>query len=160
MKIESNPFVLIMRHGAAMSRSESPRRPLSTPGRAEVAKMGAWLSAQGYAIDEIRHSGILRAEETAEILAQYLSLALPPVAVPGLEPDANPKVLVSSLAEEAKNVIVVAHLPLVYEAVYLLLGSSRPLSELEFETAGITILRRTNSGTWDFVAYAEPSLVS
>ena len=70
-----NPRLLyLVRHGEATSEEQNPARPLTEPGAKEVEQIAAWFTSTKLPVDEIRHSGKLRAQQTAEIFAQYLGL--------------------------------------------------------------------------------------
>ena len=62
-----------MRHGEALSGTPDGRRPLSQRGRDEVIALAQLASARGVAVAWIYHSGILRAQQTAELVAAVLA---------------------------------------------------------------------------------------
>jgi phosphohistidine phosphatase len=59
----------LMQHGEATAEADDPARPLTDTGRATVAKVAADAQSAGVRIDTCVHSGKLRAEQTAQILA-------------------------------------------------------------------------------------------
>ena len=63
----------LMRHGEAMSEEEDPRRPLTDAGRAAAERVARRAAAGGLHVDLVQHSGVLRAQQTAEILARELT---------------------------------------------------------------------------------------
>lgn len=67
----------LVQHGESKPESEDPARPLTNAGRAAVEQVGYHLfRAALLAADVvIRHSGKLRAAQTARILASCLRLA-------------------------------------------------------------------------------------
>jgi phosphohistidine phosphatase len=62
-------------------------RPLTQAGRLAVERIAGWAAAADIRPDEIAHSGKLRAEQTAEILADYLMPAKGSTMRRGLGPD-------------------------------------------------------------------------
>lgn len=110
--------LLLVHHADAVGPDVDPQRPLSSRGHAEaralverfsterarVTGLGAWVPAA------IWHSGKLRARQTAEVF-----LALNPFAefkmIRGLRPDDPPAILLGALADEARDLVVVGHLP-------------------------------------------------
>ena len=65
----------LVQHGEAKPESEDPERPLTDRGEETVRRMAAWAAQVGLKVDEIRHSGKRRAEQTASLLAERLSPA-------------------------------------------------------------------------------------
>jgi phosphohistidine phosphatase SixA len=62
-----------MRHGDAVSALENPQRPLSKEGRRRVEQTARTALQRNIEVSLVYHSGILRAMETAEILAAHLA---------------------------------------------------------------------------------------
>ena len=58
--------VSYVHHGVAVGPEEDPRRPLSTVGLADVARVAAKAAALGAKPDVVWHSGKLRAKQTAQ----------------------------------------------------------------------------------------------
>jgi phosphohistidine phosphatase len=101
----------LVRHGEALSGFADPARPLSTPGRAEVAELARLALSRNVQVAELLHSGILRAQETAEILAHYLK---PPCGVrstTGLLPEDDPDIAKAEIEAAAQAIMLVGHLP-------------------------------------------------
>jgi phosphohistidine phosphatase len=110
--------LLLVHHADALGPDADPQRPLSSRGhaqardlvarfaaeRARVSGIGAWLPAA------IWHSGKLRARQTAEVF-----LTLNPFAefkmIRGLRPDDPSEILLGTLADEARDLVLVGHLP-------------------------------------------------
>ena len=59
----------LMQHGEATTEADNPARPLTDAGQATVARVASRAEAAGVRIDRCLHSGKLRAEQTAELLA-------------------------------------------------------------------------------------------
>ena len=64
----------LVRHGDAVSAAENAERPLSRIGREQVQCAAREMLERGSEVSRIYHSGMLRAKQTAEILAK----AFPP----------------------------------------------------------------------------------
>ena len=130
--------VFLVRHGEA---ADAPGpRPLTAAGRADAARLAQWCEAEGVAPHEIRHSGILRAAETAEILAARLHPPGGVRAVRGLEPGDDPAPWDLELRLESDPVMLVTHMPFVAELAALLTRSRIAPS---FATAEIACFERT-----------------
>ena len=130
--------VFVVRHGEA---ADVPgERPLTAAGRAEVARLALWCKTEGVAPHEIRHSGILRAAETAEILAARLAPPGGVSAARGLAPGDDPEPWKFELGLETDPLMLVTHMPFVSGLVALLTGARIAPS---FATAEIACFERT-----------------
>ena len=102
----------IIRHAHASDASHDASRPLSERGRGEVARVAKFLKAAGgLPAVEFWHSPLLRAAQTAELLAHGLGSKAPLLLVPGLEPDDDPSEIAARLSTAPRPVAVVGHDP-------------------------------------------------
>jgi phosphohistidine phosphatase len=103
----------LMQHGEAVTEAEDPARPLSERGRADVERVAEQARAAGIELSQCVHSGKLRAEQSAQILAARIAPHGRLIERPGLAPNdpLNTTVewLQSLLPED--RVAVVGHLP-------------------------------------------------
>ena len=104
--------LFLVQHAEAKNKNEDPTRPLSEKGWKDIKKIAKY--AEEYLHIDVRqifHSGKLRAEQTAEVLAKYLN---PPEKVTidkNLEPLADPKAWKRQLIGTSEDVMLVGHLP-------------------------------------------------
>jgi len=75
----------LVRHGEAAHKDTDPQRALTESGADHVRRIAAWAAQVGVVVKEIRHSGKLRAEQTANIFGERLNAA-ETRAVSGLAP--------------------------------------------------------------------------
>lgn len=99
----------LMQHGAAEEKAADPSRPLTLQGRADVVAVAAELAWLGVHPDAILHSGKLRAQQTAEIVADMLELRAEPAD--GLLPDDDVEPWAQQLKSAQSDVMLVGHLP-------------------------------------------------
>lgn len=137
--------IYLVRHGEAKPETEDPARPLSGPGRAEVERLGGAAVARGVAASEIRHSGLRRARQTAEILAAALRPPGGVRAVSGLAPADDPDIAAAECEQASEPVILVGHLPHLGRLAARLTGSR---TEVELTTASMLCLTRGHRG-WE-----------
>src|SRR6516225_7961587 len=82
--------VFLVRHGEAEAAARSggdAARALTQPGRDTIAGVGRALAAFGVAVDAVWHSGFVRADETAAIIARALGIDVGTLRVePALSP--------------------------------------------------------------------------
>jgi len=77
----------LVRHGQAAARDGEVSRALTEHGAEVVEQVAAFAARAGVKVDEVRHSGKLRAHQTAEILAKALAPPRGVNAVAGLDPE-------------------------------------------------------------------------
>ncbi len=124
----------LVRHGDALSAHLDAQRPLSARGRDQVAELASLAQSREARVAEIRHSGILRARETAEILASYLTPARGVCQSAGLLPEDDPEIGKAELDAADQPIMLVGHLPHMNRLAALLVKSAAP-STVEFTPA-------------------------
>jgi phosphohistidine phosphatase len=133
----------LVRHGEARLDREDSRRPLSARGRRQVEKIARAAAAKEIDVAEILHSGKLRAQETAEILAEFLSPARQIREISGLSPEDDPFVLKAELETAGASLMLVGHLPHLSRLTALLLAGDSEKKVADFTTATMVCLART-----------------
>jgi len=66
--------LFLIRHGNATNKAFSIGKPLSDMGIAEVQVLAKNIKKTDFLVEQIFHSGKLRAEQTAEIIQNYLKV--------------------------------------------------------------------------------------
>lgn len=139
----------LVQHAEAKSKVEDSSRPLSENGLRIIRKVakhaGKHLRIQ---VAEIVHSGKLRAKQTAEVLAEHLKPTNGLMASKDLEPLADPRIWKNRLAETAKDVMLVGHLPHLSKLSSLLLAGNENKEIIKFKMGGIICLERDESSRW------------
>lgn len=140
-------FVVLVRHGDAVSEEENPRRPLSPAGREQVDKVAGLLAGLSLDLAEVRHSGKERARETAEIFAEKVGVASESVReVSGLQPKDDVEVVAEGLEREGQSVALVGHLPFMGLLASRLLSGDAGRLQFRFGAAGCLVIARTEGG--------------
>ena len=137
----------LVRHGEAKPEFEDSRRPLSDHGRWEVETIARAAAARGLKIVEILHSDKLRAKETAEILARFLSPARGVREISGLSPEDDPLVAKAELEAAEESLMLVGHLPYVSRLAAMLLVGDSEKTIVDFTPATMVCLACAQ-GTW------------
>jgi phosphohistidine phosphatase len=137
----------LVRHGEAEPEHLSRRRPLTSDGRREVEKVARAAAARRLKIAEILHSDKLRAQETAEILARFLSPARGVRKTSGLSPEDDPLLAKAELEAAEESLMLVGHLPHVGRLAALLLVGDSEKTVVNFTPATMVCLARAQ-GTW------------
>lgn len=144
-------MIYLMQHAQAVREEVDPQRPLSEEGRAAIGRVAARVAGMGMPIEQVYHSGKLRARQTAEALAA----ALPHKPQVLVRPDLNPKDPAAPLArwlrDEAQRtgageLVVVGHLPLLEKLASLLLTGDENAGVIAFQYAGLVALTPKEGG--------------
>lgn len=138
---------VLVRHGTAAAGPNDRARPLTVTGRAEVLVTARALAAQGVAVAEIRHSGLARARETAEILGETLAPPYGVHAATGLGPEDDPDVAAAELDLATEPLMLVGHLPHLARLATALVGGAG-VERIAFAPATAVGLRRRADG-WE-----------
>ena len=150
----------LVQHAEPKRKEEDPSRPLSEKGWEDIRKMAKY--AEKYLriqVNQIFHSGKLRAKQTAEILAEHLHPAKVVMTAQGLEPLADPKVWKNRLDKTIENVMMVGHLPHLDKLSSSLLTGSEGKEVVAFRMGGIVCLERDESGRWTVQWAITPEII-
>lgn len=136
----------IMRHGIAVTRgsagfSDDAKRPLTPQGKQRMRQISEGLKRVGFDVDWIVSSPLVRAVETAEIVAETLGSNLPLEFCEALRPGGSAEALIAFLAKrpERKRVLVVGHEPDLGEMAARLVGAGRH-ANLSFKKGGCCLI--------------------
>ena len=135
------PYELyLIRHGIAEERGEAwpddSKRPLTEDGTSRMRKAARGLSRLGVAFDIVFTSPLVRARQTAEIVAGGLAPRPTLVNIESLAPDAGYAALMADLEKQARKprIALVGHEPDIGELAARLIGSRRAI---EFKKGAI-----------------------
>jgi phosphohistidine phosphatase len=148
----------LVQHGEATPEREDPARPLTLRGRREVERVAQAAKRSGVEIAEIVHSGKLRAQQTAELLAAALSPVEGLRAVAGLAPMDDPAAARELLDQAAAPRMLVGHLPHLSRLTSLLLVGDPAREVVSFRMGAIVSLSREEAG-WRLKWILTPELV-
>jgi phosphohistidine phosphatase len=148
----------LVRHGKAEPGGDDEARRLTDRGRKDVQRMASALRAARVRVDRIDHSGLARAAETAEILANALDASAG--ATRGLAPMDD----VAAAARRLEGVAIprltlVGHQPFMGSlTAYLLTGRAAGVS-IHRPTAAAVHLSN-DGGAWQLEWLLVPDLIS
>ena len=138
----------LVQHGKAKPSVQDPHRGLSGEGRQEVARIARFFAGLQISVGLIQHSGKLRAEETAHILAEHVRSTGGPGAMEGLAPDDDPTEAANFLNAYTDDILIVGHLPHLERLTALLLTRSLDHRPVEFRNGGVVCLEKAHGGFW------------
>lgn len=136
----------LVRHGEAKSEQEDPAKPLSDRGREEVERVARHAAVSGVEVAEIRHSARLRAQQTAEILAEHLSPRRGIREAEGLAPGDEPERARVELETAEEPLMLVGHLPHLNRLTSALLFGGPERDVIRLEMGAIVCLDKTDAG--------------
>lgn len=150
--------VYLVQHGEAKPESEDPQRPLTERGRAEVEKVARYAAGLKLPVSLILHSGKLRAQQTAEIFAQYLVPSQGVRELKRLAPTDDPRVAEALIRQAGSPIMLVGHLPHLSRLTSLLILGSPEKEVIRFRNGGIVCLRQDEGG-WTVRWILVPELI-
>jgi phosphohistidine phosphatase len=127
--------IYLVRHGEAEPERIDPQRPLTSLGRKEVEAVARMAAAKDVRVSVIFHSGILRAQETAEILARHLQLSFAVRQLSGLLPQDDPAIARAELEAAGSPIMLVGHLPHLNRLAALLVCGDAERQIVDFAPA-------------------------
>ena len=138
--------LFIMRHGIATDRSgryasNDAKRPLTPRGRKRTEQIATGLLSLGYGFDWIVTSPLVRARETAEIVASSTRKDTPLDQCPALRPGGSYDDLLSFLDKKpnSRRVLLVGHEPDLSTMASRLIGAG-PAANLIFKKGGCCLI--------------------
>src|SRR5262245_21214499 len=149
----------LVQHGKAKPVEEDPARGLSDEGRDEVMRIAEFLSELRITISLIHHSGKLRAEETAHILAASIRCTAGPCHTEGLDPSDDPSSTANFLRVYTDVILIVGHRPHLERLTSLLLTGNSDRRPVKFRNGGVVCLEKESNGTWSLVWAIVPDLL-
>jgi phosphohistidine phosphatase len=138
-----------MRHGEAVSGVADWQRPLSDRGRAQTTAMAQCARGRGVAVAWVYHSGILRAQQTAELVAAVLPPEQGVRQISGLCPDDDPFIIKAEVDTISQSVLLVSHLPFLSRLAGLMTTGETKRPVIEFAPATLVCLSR-QANRWKF----------
>ena len=148
----------LVQHGEALSADDDPARPLSEAGRRDVAALAQFLEASRLSVPRVVHSGKLRAEETAALLAPALAPTASIESQAGLAPNDSATDFARRAESWHADHLVVGHLPFMDRATaYLVTGAESP-GVVAFRPGSIVCLERDDD-SWRLAWMVRPELL-
>jgi len=152
-------FLYLVQHGEAKREEEDPSRSLSDKGVDDVKKVASYISGLDLTVEEVLHSGKLRARQTAEILSDYLKVTKGVSESVGLAPLDDPGLWAEKLKTKENSLVLVGHLPNLGWLSSLLLSGDKEKNIIAFKMGGIVCLKRDDAKKWSLQWMITPEIV-
>jgi phosphohistidine phosphatase len=130
----------LIRHAVAEERGDEwpddAKRPLSDDGASRMHKAARGLDRLGVTLDVVVTSALVRAKQTAELVAGAMNPRPPIVTADSLAPDGNYQAIIADLEKQAKRtrIAIVGHEPGIGEFAARLIGSRH---SIEFKKGAV-----------------------
>ena len=138
-------MLFLVHHAEAVDALIDPQRPLTDGGRTHAERTAASAAGRGAKPAVIWHSGKLRARQTAEFFWRACNPLAELAAAHGLQPDDPPQWIADTVAGEAREIMLVGHMPHLARLLALLRGPAAPAAE--FPSHGCVALEERD-GVW------------
>lgn len=151
--------IYFAQHGLAVAKEVDPERPLSKEGWEDVRRLARFLEGTDLRVGQVLHSGKVRAQQTANLLAETLLPGGQPQSRDGLNPNDPVELLSTEIAAWTTDTLVVGHLPFLGRLASLLLVSDPDRPILGFQPGTLACLQRDPAGHWTLAWMIRPEVI-
>ena len=149
----------LVQHAKAASKDVDPERSLTQEGRRDIQKVAAFIKSLNLSVDYIWHSTKTRAIQTAEILADVITINQEKIERDGLAPNDDVKAIKDELMAAQQDTMIVSHMPFVSKLASLLLTVREFADTVAFRQGGIVALSTSESNQWQIEWMITPELL-
>lgn len=125
-----------VQHGIAEPKEIDETRPLSKKGIDITQQIATYLNKQDVVINEVVHSGKLRAEQTASIFAEILNVS-ETTALDGMKPNDDPSILIGKIKD---STMYVGHLPHVQKVISKIVTGDENNQAIAFQNSAVACI--------------------
>ena len=150
----------LVQHGHAVDKQDDPQRPLSEAGERDVRQVAELLGEAGLRVARVWHSGKLRAEQTATLLAKRVLAQGRPEQIDGIAPNDPVGDFVADADVWQEDTLVVGHLPFMGRLVSLLITGNPDAECVRFTPGSMVCLERTRPDQWVLQWMWRPELLT
>jgi phosphohistidine phosphatase len=149
----------LVQHGEAKPKEEDPDRPLTEEGKQSCRSSASFLQSRGVRVPTIWHSGKLRAEQTAKILAE--GAGVEEVArKDGLKAKDSLDEIERAIRDRTDDVMIVGHLPHLNRLASHLIAGREDADTITFHNAGVVCLGNEGGESWRIDWMIVPELLT
>ena len=138
----------LVQHGAALAGEVDPARPLSEQGREDVQAMAGLLREAGIRVERVWHSGKLRAEQTAQLLAKAVLPRGRIEQIGGIGPRDDVAGFGSDADVWEQDALLVGHMPFLSRLAAWLVTGDPEREIVGFVPGGVVCLERLEVDHW------------
>jgi len=138
----------LIQHGDSLDKEINQERPLSEKGSKDVERLANFISTIDIRVSSIFHSGKLRAQQTAEILARNLNFKKKIESHAGMDPLDPVDPIMDKIKNMHDDIILAGHLPFMEKLVSNLLIEDESTKIANFEPGSMICLERQEDNHW------------
>lgn len=152
--------VYLVRHGDNITKEIDAQSPLSEKGREDIKNLANFLSHSNIHASHLYHSGKLRAQQTAAILATGIFLENPINTREGLDPIDSVIPVAYEINNWTTDIVLVGHQPFMSKLVGKLVTGDENANLVAFTTGTIVCLEKMAEKLWAISWMLRPELVN
>lgn len=149
----------LVQHANAASKDVDPERSLTEEGRRDIQKVAAFIKPLNLSVVYLWHSTKARAIQTAEILAEVITINEEKIEREGLAPNDDVTVIRDELIAAQQDIMIVSHMPFVSKLASLLLAGREFADTVAFRQGGIVALNSSEPNQWQIEWMIIPELL-
>jgi len=151
--------IYLVQHGEAVAKEVDPERPLTEQGMTDVQCVARALKHAGVKVKRVIHSGKLRAQQTAKILATEIAPMLQLETSDLINPNDNPGTFDFQTASGGMDTMVVGHLPFMAKMVsHLVIGDDKHML-VAYQPGSVVCLELIEKDNWQINWMIRPELL-
>lgn len=150
--------VYLVQHGNAAAKEIDPDRPLTDVGKDDVGKVAGFIKPLNISA-LLWHSGKTRAAQTAEMLAEAMTVKGEVSVKEGLSPNDDVKKIKEQIESAGEDVMIVGHLPFLGKLVSLFVTGDEIKGTVSFKQGGVVCLECVKKKLWHVEWMVIPEIV-
>lgn len=151
--------IYLVQHGEAVAKEVDPERPLTEQGVTDVQRVARALKHAGVEVKRVIHSGKLRAQQTAEILATEIAPMLQLETSDLINPNDDPVAFDLQTACGSRGTMVVGHLPFMAKLLsHLVIGDDSHMLAA-YQPGSVVCLELIEKDNWQINWMVRPELL-
>ena len=135
----------LVQHAKAASKDIDPDRSLTEEGFRDIRKVADFIKPLALSTDYLWHSGKKRAQQTAKLLTEVITINKEQTARDGLAPNDDVKAIENEIMSAKQDIMIVGHLPFLPKLASLLLTGCESSETVTFQNAGVVCLNYTDN---------------
>ena len=152
--------IYLVQHGEAVTKEVDPERPLTEQGKSDVQRIARALKDAGVEVKRVIHSGKLRAQQTAEILAIEIAPMLQLETSDLISPNDNPGAFDLQTDGGNTDTMVVGHLPFMAKLVSHLVTGDDSQTLVAYQPGSVVCLELIEKDNWQINCMLRPELLN
>ncbi len=138
----------LVQHGKALAKDIDPGCPLSPEGARDITQMAEFLKKSGLTVENIFHSGKIRAHQTANILGEAILVGGEVKVIDGIKPNDSVRDFSIKVHKLKKDTMIVGHLPFMEKMVSYLVTGNATTAIVNYKKGSVVCLKQNKQEHW------------